>query len=268
MTTFHVFLLAIIQGLTEFLPVSSSAHLELWHKFVGETEDDLALDVAVHLGTLGAVILYFWRDVKLAFFGGLNLLRGRLSEPGVHLAIALVVATFPVVVIGLIMHVTGIFELVRSLAVIGWAMIGFGILLWLADRNPLAQKEANEWTLKDAAKLGLWQVLALIPGTSRAGITITGGLFAGYTREATARIAMLMSIPTILASGAVLSIDVIGSADWELAGVALMAAGFAMMSALLALVFMMKLLKSVSFLPYVVYRIILGAVILGFAYLS
>lgn len=266
MSTLHVILLAIIQGLTEFLPVSSSAHLELWHKYVGETPDDLALDIAVHLGTLGAVILYFWKDVKLAFIGFLNLLRWRLMEPGAHLALALIIATIPVVLIGLVMKVFGLFELVRSLAVMGWAMIGFGILLWFVDRNPIEEKTAGQWTLKDAAVMGLWQVLALIPGTSRAGITITGGLFAGFGRSDAARLAMLMSIPTILASGAILSIDVVGAADWQLARQAALAAIFAFFAALGALAFMMQLLRSVSFLPYVIYRVVLGAIILWFAY--
>ncbi|MEM9717526.1 MAG: undecaprenyl-diphosphate phosphatase, partial [Pseudomonadota bacterium] len=185
---------------------------------------------------------------------------------GVHLALCLIIATIPVVIIGLVLRVTGLYDFVRSLAVMGWAMIGFGILLWWADRNPKEIRTASQWTMKDAVKLGLWQALALIPGTSRAGITITGGLFAGYGREGAARIAMMMSIPTILASGAILSLDVIGTANWELAKLSLMAAGFAFVAALLALAFMMKLLQSVSFTPYVIYRIALGAVILWFAY--
>ena len=266
MTTLHIILLAIIQGLTEFLPVSSSAHLELWHKYVGETEDDLALDIAVHVGTLGAVILYFWKDVKHAAKGFAHLLRGQLADPSVHLAICLTIATIPVVLLGLFMSVFGLFEFVRSLAVMGWAMIAFGLLLWWADTKPAETKVAGQWTFKDAITLGLWQALALIPGTSRAGITITGGLIAGYSREGAARIAMLMSIPTILASGAILSLDVVGSANWELAGVAAMAAAFAFVAALFALAFMMQLLRSISFLPYVIYRIVLGAVILWFAY--
>ena len=266
MTTLHVILLALIQGLTEFLPVSSSAHLELWHKYVGETPDDLALDIAVHLGTLGAVILYFWKDVKLALVGFVRLLQWRLMEPGAHLALALVVATIPVVLAGFLMRAFDLFELVRSLAVMGWAMIGFGILLWWVDRNPTAVKAAGQWTIKDAFFMGLWQVLALIPGTSRAGITITGGLFAGYTRSDAAKLAMLMSIPTILASGAILSLDVVGAANWQLARQSLMAAIFAFIAALGALAFMMQLLRSVSFLPYVIYRILLGMVILWFAY--
>ena len=266
MSTLHVILLAIIQGLTEFLPVSSSAHLELWHKYIGETPDDLALDIAVHVGTLGAVILYFWKDVKLALVGFLNLSRWRLMESGAHLALALVIATIPVVLVGLLMKAFGLFELVRSLAIMGWAMIGFGILLWWVDRKPAETKTAGQWTLKDAAFMGLWQVLALIPGTSRAGVTITGGLLASYTRSDAARLAMLMSIPTILASGAGLSVDVAKDADWDLARQSVTAAMFAFAAALAALAFMMHLLRNVSFLPYVIYRILLGIVILWFAY--
>ena len=248
------------------MPVSSSAHLELIHKYIGTTDGDLALDVAVHIGTLGAVILYFWRDVKQALIGTGHLLRGQTTTPAARLALALIIATIPVVIIGLAFKVSGLDEALRSLATIGWAMIFFGIILWWFDRKPAAQKTAAEWNLKDAVILGLWQAVALIPGASRSGVTITGALALGYTRTEGARIAMLMSIPTILASGVLLGADVAADADWALAQAGLIAAIFAFFAAMLALTLMMRLLKTISFTPYVIYRLILGAILLGIAY--
>ena len=266
MEIFPLLLLAIIQGITEFLPISSSAHLELIHKYFGETPDDLALDVAVHIGTLGAVIIYFRTDVQRAFFGFISLCRGRIEDPRIHLALCLIIATIPVVILGLLIKLAGFDEMLRSLAVMGWAMIIFGVLLWWADRNPKAEKTTEAWTMKDAVKLGLWQAIALIPGTSRSGITITGALQLGYTRHDAARIAMLMSIPTILASAALLSVDVVAEANWQVLRSAAIAALLSFGAAYLALGLMMRLLQSISYTPYVIYRLILGAAILVVAY--
>ena len=266
MTLFHLVLLALVQGLTEFLPVSSSAHLELLHKYVGTTDQDLALDVAVHIGTLGAVTLYFWREVRMALVGFLRLLRLDLTTYETHLALCLIVATVPVVVLGAILHLTGLTEALRSLAVIGWAMIGFGLLLWWMDRRPNAGKTAREWTLKDAAVMGLWQALALIPGTSRSGAAITGALHRGYGRVEGARLAMLMSIPTIAASGVLLGADVVTSEDWVLGRDLLIATVLAFAAGLAALALMIRLLRTVSYTPYVIYRLVLGSVLLWIAY--
>jgi undecaprenyl-diphosphatase len=254
------------QFLREFLPVSSSAHLDLIHKFSGTTDDDLALDVAVHIGTLGAVIVYFWRDVQQALIGTGHLLRGQTNSPAARLALALIIATIPVVIAGLVLKITGLDEALRSLATIGWAMIIFGVVLWWADRNPSADKTVKDWNLRDAITLGLWQAVALIPGASRSGVTITGALRLGYSRTEGARISMLMSIPTILASGALLAADVAGDANWDLAKAGSIAAIFAFFAAMLALTLMMRLLKTISFTPYVIYRLILGAILLGIAY--
>lgn len=266
MSAIYLLALAILQGITEFLPVSSSAHLELLHQYNGQTTDDLALDVAVHLGTLGAVILYFWKDVKRGLQGVVDLIFGRFSTNDAALAKALILATIPVVIAGLILKVSGGAEMLRSLHVIGWAMILFGILLWWADRNPIAVKTAADWNTPDAIKLGLWQAVALIPGTSRSGITITGALKMGYSRTDAARISMLMSIPTIIASGVLIGADAAATANAALIKPALIAATFSFVAALVALMLMMRLLKTVSFTPYVIYRVILGAVLLWFAY--
>lgn len=266
MSLFHLILVAIIQGITEFLPISSSGHLILLPNLTGLQDQGQTIDVAVHVGTLGAVVLYFWPDVKRAISGLPHALIGRTDTEQARLALGLIIATIPTVIAGFILYMTGLSEAMRSITVIGWTMLGFGLLLYWMDQKAPQTKETADWGVRDAFKMGLWQVLALIPGTSRSGITITGARQLGYTREDGARIAMLMSIPTILASGTLLALDVIGNADARLARDGAIAAVFAFFSALLALSLMMRLLRSVSFTPYVIYRVILGAILLFMAY--
>lgn len=258
-------ILALIQGITEFLPVSSSGHLILLPALTGKADQGVTLDVAVHVGTLIAVIAYFRRDVLIAAKGGLHVLKGDLHAPGAYLALALILATIPVVIVGLIFAVTDLNDAMRSITVIGWTMLIFGIVLYIADQRGPTTRRAEQWTLKHAIIMGLWQAVALIPGTSRSGITITGARFLGYERKGAARLAMLMSIPTIIASGVVVALDISGgSAEvWRDAAIA---AVMACIAALIALKLMMKLLESVSYTPYVIYRIALGVVLLVIAY--
>jgi len=266
MTTFNLLLIALIQGITEFLPVSSSAHLILLPSLTSLDDQGQVIDVAAHVGTLSAVVLFFWSDVRLALAGTLRLLRGKADTPGARLALCLIISTVPVVIVGLILTVTGLSEAMRGVAVIGWAMIIFGILLYWADQRGPTERIAGQWSLKDAVKMGMWQAVALIPGTSRSGITITAGRMLGYKRTDAARLSMLMSIPTIIASGALLSLDVIGSGDTGTLRDIGIVVVMSFAAALLALTLMMRLLKSVSFTPYVIYRIALGAVLLWIAY--
>ncbi len=266
MTLFHLFLVAVIQGITEFLPISSSGHLILLPQLTGLQDQGQAVDVAVHVGTLGAVVLYFWRDVRKAIIGIPKLLRWQVDSPEAWLALCLAIATIPAVIFGLLIKLIGIDDMMRSVAVIGWTMLLFGILLYWADQRGPVTRKAEEWSLKHAVILGLWQAVALIPGTSRSGITITGARFLGYGREDAARISMLMSIPVILASGLVLGVEVASEANADLARDGAIAAAFAFISAFAALAIMMRLLRSVSFTPYVIYRIILGLILLGIAY--
>jgi undecaprenyl-diphosphatase len=265
MALWHLLLLAALQGVTEFLPVSSSGHLVLLPALTGLPDQGLFLDVAVHVGTLGAVVLYFRAEVRRALAGLGGLLRRR-AGPDETLALGLVVSTIPVVAAGLVVTLTIGTAALRSVALIGWSMIVFGVVLWWFDTRAPQRKTLSDWTPRQALRLGLWQAVALIPGTSRSGITITGARAMGYGREDAARIAMLMSIPTILASGALLSLEAVGAgsaAAWRDAAIG---AAFAFAAALLALALMMRLLRSVSFTPYVIYRIGLGAVLLWWAY--
>ncbi|MGP9790380.1 undecaprenyl-diphosphate phosphatase [Roseinatronobacter sp. NSM] len=266
MTFFHIFLLAMIQGITEFLPVSSSGHLILLPALTSLEDQGLVIDVAVHVGTLFAVCWYFRADVGLALRGVPNLLRGDLHDRGGFLAFCLVIATVPVMIAGLVFKVLGIMDMLRSVAVIGWMMIIFGIVLYATDKMGKQTRVAQEWTLKHALVLGLWQAVALIPGTSRSGIVISGARALGYSRHDAAKLSMLMSIPTIIASGTLMGLDVVRIADWQAAKDGAIAAVISFFAAWAALVFMMKLLRSVSFTPYVIYRLALGAVLLVVAY--
>ena len=171
MPLFHLFLVAIIQGITEFLPVSSSGHLILLPALTGMQDQGQVIDVAVHVGTLLAVILYFWPDVRMGLAGIPRLLRGRIDTQGAWLALCLVIATIPVVIVGLILNVTGLDDMMRGPVVIGWTMLIFGLVLYWADQRGPNAKTADTWSLRDALIMGLWQVVALIPGTSRSGIT-------------------------------------------------------------------------------------------------
>ena len=265
MPILHLLLVAVIQGLTEFLPVSSSGHLILLPQLTGLADQGLAIDVAVHVGTLFAVVLYFRADVARVLAGLAGLLRWQIDDPNARLALCLALATVPVVLVGLAIKLTGFDETLRSVAVIGWTMILFGLVLYWTDQRGAKAKTAEHWTLKDAWTMGLWQALALIPGTSRSGITISAARHLGYARHDAAKLAMLMSIPTILASGVLLGRDVVIEGNWAGARDAGLAAVLAFGAALLALAIMMPLTRKISFTPYVIYRIILGVGLLIWA---
>ena len=266
MPLFHLFLIAVIQGVTEFLPVSSSGHLVLLPALTGLEDQGQTLDVAVHVGTLFAVVLYFRRDVARVIAGLPKVARRQIDDQNAWLALCLIIATIPVIVAGLIFKVTGLSDLLRSITVIGWMMLIFGLVLYWADRTGLRDKTASEWSLKHAGFMGLAQVLALVPGTSRSGITITAARKLGYERRDAARLAMLMSIPTILASGVLLGGEAVMTMNVALLRDSAIAALFAFFAALAALALMMHFLKSTSFTPYVVYRVALGLLLLWIGY--
>ena len=259
-------LAALIQGITEFLPVSSSGHLILISELSSAPDQGQAIDVAVHIGTLFAVIIFFWRDVSMGLSGIPRMLTGRIDTAGSKLAFLLMIATIPAIAFGLVLKLTGLSDAMLSMTVIGWTMLLFGLLLWWADQRGTIEKTDADWTAKDAIKMGLWQAVALIPGTSRSGICITAGRMLGYSRQDSAKLAMLMSIPTIVASGALLGAEVIATADAQVARDGAVAAVMSFVAALFALSIMMRLLRSVSFTPYVIYRVALGIVLLAVAY--
>ena len=165
----QLLILALIQGVTEFLPISSSGHLILLPNLTGMQDQGQVIDVAVHVGTLLAVILYFRTDVKDAAAGTLRLMTGRMDTPGARLAFLLLIATIPVILFGLALKLSGVDDMLRSTAVIGWTMLLFGIVLYWADHTGRSDRDTGDWDVKGAVWMGLAQALALIPGTSRSG---------------------------------------------------------------------------------------------------
>ncbi len=205
MPILHLVILAAIQGITEFLPISSSGHLVLVPVFLGWPDQGLMMDVAVHVGTLLAVILYLYKDVGAMLGGVGRALKGR-RDPGAKLFMLLVVGTIPVIGAGFALHhyAPGMF---RDMQVIAWATLGFGILLWIADQIGMTVRRIEHLGFFDVILIGLAQCLALIPGTSRSGITMTAARFIGMERPDAARFSMLLSIPVIIAAGTLSGID-------------------------------------------------------------
>ncbi len=266
MPLFHLVLVALVQGITEFLPISSSAHLILLPALTGMADQGLVIDVAAHIGTLAAVILYFRRDVAAATVGLGRLLMGRADTPGARLALHLAIATLPVMAAGLALRLLGLTEALRSVTLIGWTTLVFGLLLYRADQTGAERLQAAGWRLPQAVLLGLWQAVALVPGVSRSGIVITGARFLGFARADAARLSMLMSIPTTLVSALLLGAEVAVAGDGALARDGAIVAALTLVSTLAALAIMMRLLRTVSFTPYVVYRVLLGAALLIYSY--
>ena len=264
MPLLHIFVLALVQGITEFLPISSSGHLVLVPTLTGWQDQGVVIDVATHVGTLVAVLIYFRRDVAAMAVGFLALAARRFDD-GARLASLVVVATVPTVIAGAILHELGP-EMLRSAAVIAWATLGFGILLGIADRVGAMSGRMRDITFGGALLIGLAQMLALIPGTSRSGITMTAGRFLGLGREAAARFSLLMSIPTILGAGTLAGWDLYRAGDVTLGLDALLAAVLSCLAALVAIALMMRWLRRASFMPFVVYRIVLGIGLLVWIY--
>lgn len=264
MPLLHLFILALVQGITEFLPISSSAHLVLVPVLTGWPDQGLLLDVAVHVGTLVAVLVYFHRDTRgltLAALGSFGVAPARRAVAGTRYSAlfwALVLATLPVVIVGLGLKLMDLHEAMRSAYVIAFTSIIFGLLLYWADQRMARHKTMNTMTLKPALMIGLAQILALIPGTSRAGITMTAGRALGFNRIDAARFSMLLAIPTILAAGALGAVELIQEGldgQWR---DALIGAGFAFLAALVSIHFLMRWLERASMTIFVVYRVVLG----------
>lgn len=268
MTDFQLAVLAFIQGITEFLPISSSGHLLLAPHISGWQDQGLIIDVAVHLGSLVAVVLYWHKDVWSLIQGSWAIATFRRS-PSKRLVWLLIVSTLPVVAAGFAISHFGISDLVREpayvLYIVGWSTLGFGLLLWFGDSIGLTIRRVTHLDFADALLLGLAQCLALIPGASRSGTTITMARLLGMERVEAARFSMLMSIPAILAAGTLKTKDLIESGDPVLTGQAATAAGLSFLAAIVSIWAMMKWFQSRSMKPFVFYRIALGVVLLAVA---
>ncbi len=258
---FQATILALIQGLTEFLPISSSAHLILPSQLFGWPDQGLAFDVGVHVGTLSAVVFYFRHDLLRMLVCWIRSLAGQRSAESA-LAWYLVLATVPAVLAGFFL--SGMVEhFGRSILVIAATTLIFGVLLGWADQRRTEARVLENLGVRDAIWVGLAQALALIPGTSRSGITMTAGLMLGFEREAAARFSFLLSIPVILGAGLFKGLDLAQTgtpASWELVGLgALLSA----LSAWVCISLFLSWLNRIGMMPFVIYRLLLGVVLLG-----
>lgn len=258
----HVFVLAIIQGLTEFLPVSSSAHLILLPKLLQWQDQGLAFDVAIHVGTLCAVVLYFRHELKLMAIEGAKSIFSKRKNKNAKLAWAIVFGTIPVGICGLLLH-NYIAATMRATWTIAVTTLLFGILLGIA--SVIAKQKRDEYSLKwqDIFVIGCAQAMALIPGTSRSGITLTAGLFMGLTRTAAARYSFLLSIPVIILAGCLESYKLYTSEimiDYQDLLLGFFVAGI---SGYLCINLFLRLLDRYGVMPFVIYRIILGIILLS-----
>lgn len=263
MPLFHIVILALVQGITEFLPISSSGHLVLTHRLLGDTDlaEDRMMDIAVHVGTLFAVLLYYRRDVAAMLRG---LIRPAESG-GRRLFAQLCAASAPVIAAGLALHVLSPGWL-DSPAMIGWTTLLFGIVLWAADRFRPMDKTLDGLGLKDALLIGAAQVLALIPGTSRSGITMTAARALGYSRTESAHFSLLLALVAIAGAGALAGLDIVRSGNVVLTLSAAIAAVLSFASSLAVIALMMRWLAHAGFAPFALYRVLLGIVLLGLVY--
>jgi len=268
MSILQLILLAIIQGLTEFLPISSSAHLILPAKLWGWEDQGPLIDVMAHFGSIFAVLIYFRRDVVSVLSGCVDLLARRLNKNSA-LALNLIVATPPALLMGLFLTTGGWDVMLRNPVIIAFTSIFFGLVLWWADKVHARKKTVDELSWKGALGMGLAQSIALIPGTSRSGITMTAARMMQMTRVESARFSMLMSIPIIAVGGlySLLKLYTAGPGDNADLTAGLTVAALSFLAAYLAIAFFMKLVSRIGMFPFMVYRVALGGVILIWVFL-
>jgi undecaprenyl-diphosphatase len=272
MYLYHIVILALVQGITEFLPISSSAHLILSHAALGgEAQADdpwgqqLMIDVAVHVGTLFSVLLYFRKDLIAMFTGTVRAATQQRQTGGLRLGLHVILASVPVIITGAALSLVEPAWL-RSIEVIAWTTLIFGILLWVADRFFPSRFSLEDMKYRSAFMIGLAQALALIPGVSRSGVTMTAGRFCGFARTEAAKFSLLLSIPAISGAGALQARELVLSGDFALGADVLTAAFLAFLSGWAAIALMMRWLARATFTPFVIYRIGLGLVLLGLFY--
>jgi undecaprenyl-diphosphatase len=263
MPLYHILILSLIQGLTEFLPISSSGHLIIFPQLLGWKDQGIAMDVAVHLGTLGAVLLYFWRDVLHMISGFFKLMRGRVDEGG-KMALWLIIGTIPTVLLGSYLSYKGL-EF-RSLIFIGWTTLLYGLLLGLIDRVTPEVNSIKSLSPLKSLLVGIAQALALFPGTSRSGACMTMGRLLGMKRQEAARFAFLLAIPAISAAGLHTGLKFYHQGTPFFTPDILWAIGASFIFGLMAINFMMKWLQKGDFTPFVIYRVLLGAFLLALGY--
>lgn len=261
----QIIILSLIQGITEFLPISSSGHLAMLPLLTDWPDQGIINDVALHFGSLFAVLIYFWRDVKNMILGFFDIFRGK-NTANRKLFLLLSLSTIPVFVVGYTLKKSGMIDNLRSLEVIAWSGIIFGIVLYIFDRIGTQTKQLKDFNAKDAILIGLAQCVALIPGSSRSGTTMSMARLLGYKRDESARLSMLMGIPTILGATLLLLLDLSKETDINIQSDAMIMAGLSFVVAFISIWGLMAMLKRMSMTPFVIYRILLGVGLLYYIY--
>ena len=250
----EIFILSLIQGVSEFLPVSSSAHFVLFSEYYEFNNQNLLIDISLHLGSLIAIIFYFRRDL-------FNFVQNK------SFLIKIILGTIPIIPVGYILYKTELINFLRSLEVIGWMSLIFGILLYISDKFEITKKIDTEFTNSSAVIIGLFQVLALIPGVSRSGITITSGRLLGFSRVDSAKISFFLSIPTLGAASLLGIYNIYKEGSAELNFLAIIAVIFSFIFSYFTIVLFLNFIKKFSLNVFVIYRIILSLFILAVVYL-
>ena len=254
LSSVEILILSIIQGISEFLPVSSAAHLVLVSKYYAFTNQSLLIDICLHLGSLIAIIFYFRNDL-------FNFIKNK------SFLIKILIGTIPIIPVGYILYQTGLIDQLRSLKIIGWMSLIFGILLYVSDRSKITKKIDTAFTNKSAIFIGLFQILALIPGVSRSGITITSGRLLGFNRFDSAKISFFLSIPTLAAASLLGIYNIYKEGSTELNFLAIIAVIFSFIFSYITIALFLKFIQKFSLNLFIIYRIILSLLILGVVYL-
>ena len=254
LSSVEILILAAIQGISEFIPVSSVAHLVLVSKYYTFNNQNLLIDLCLHLGSLIAIVFYFRKDL-------LNFIKNKTF------LIKILIGTIPIIPVGYILYQTGLINHLRSLEIIGWTSLIFGILLYISDKVKITKKIDTEFTNKSAIIIGLFQVIALIPGVSRSGITITSGRLLGFNRFDSAKISFFLSIPTLAAASILGIYNVYKESSAELNFLAIIAVIFSFIFSYFTIALFLNYIRKFSLSVFVIYRILLSLFLLSIVYL-
>ena len=254
LSSIEILILSIIQGVTEFLPVSSAAHLVMVSRYYIFDNQNLLIDICLHLGSLIAITAYF-RNELFDFNNNKKFL------------IKILIATLPIIPVGFLLYQTGLIEQFRNLKVIAWMTLIFGILLYLSDKKKVSRKIESDFTKKSAIIFGIFQILALIPGVSRSGITITSGRLLGYDRFESAKISFLLAVPALSAASILGIYNIYKVGSVELNFLAIIAVIFSFIFSYITIALFLNFIKKFSLKIFVIYRMLLSLFLLAIVYL-
>ncbi len=254
LSSIEILILSLVQGITEFLPISSAAHLVLITKYYSFINQDLLIDICLHLGSLMAIIFYFRNDL-------INFINNR------NFLIKILIGTIPIIPVGYVLYETGLIQQLRNLEVVGWMSLLFGILLYLSDKRKIKSTIENNFTNKSAIIFGLFQVLSLIPGVSRSGITITAGRALGFNRYDSAKISFFLAIPALAAASILGIYNIYKEGSVELNFLAIISVIFSFAFSYITIAIFLNFIKKFSLKIFVIYRIILSLFLLAIVYL-